>query len=453
MFPVLMMDGTVRWTTEPAGSLTSGCDVRSIHSLSQSPPLKSDRQMTEHALADLTADFTRARADLLDWFTTQAMPLWSTAGTDWVQGGFAEKLDTQGLPVDEPRRTRVVARQVYVFSVACKLGWAGDAPRWVDHGLDFLLKRQQQPDGTFASSVTPEGQVVNARFDLYEQAFALFAMATAYRLDPAARPLLPAASTRVLGALRSGWAHPVIGFEESAPASVPLRSNPHMHLFEAALQWSEALPVGPATSVTPWRALADELATLALRHLIDAPSGLVTELFAAHWEPMPGTDGTLAEPGHQFEWGWLLIRWARQHPNPQHADVVAALAAAKRMVSLAEAHGIDGQRGVAINEINTDLSVRDAHAKLWPQTERIKAWVAMAQQAQAEGQPEAMAQALQAATAAMVGLRAYLHHPVPGAWQEVWRADGSWQPEPVRASSLYHIVCALETLADAADFE
>ena len=96
--------------------------------------------------------------------------------------------------------------------------------------------------------------------------------------------------------------------------------------------------------------------------------------------------------------------------------------------------------------------MRDAHAKLWPQTERIKAWVAMAQLAQAEGDPARMAQALQAATAAMDGLRAYLHHPVPGGWQEVWRADGSWQPEPVRASSLYHIVCALETLADAGDF-
>lgn len=402
--------------------------------------------MTAHNVAAISADFSRVRAELLEWFTTQAMPLWSTAGTDWVQGGFAEKLDAHGSPVDEPRRTRVVARQIYVFSVARKLGWQGDAPRWVTHGLDFLLTRLRQPDGTFASSVTPDGQVVNARFDLYEQAFALFAMATAYRLDPAQHAHLRDVSARLLVALRSGWAHPAIGFEESSPPSVPLRSNPHMHLFEAALQWAEA------TNGGPWCALADELATLALRHLIDAPSGLVTELFAADWAPMPGADGTLAEPGHQFEWGWLLIRWARQHPNPQHPDAMAALAAAQRMVALAEAHGLDRERGIAINELNTDLSVRDAHAKLWPQTERVKAWVAMAQRAHTGGDQTALAQALQAATAAMAGLRAYLHHPVPGGWQEVWRADGTWQPEPVRASSLYHIVCALETLADAGDF-
>lgn len=406
--------------------------------------------MTAHNVAAISADFSLVRAELLEWFTTQAMPLWSTAGTDWAQGGFAEKLDAQGSPVDEPRRTRVVARQIYVFSVARKLGWQGDAPRWVTHGLDFLLTRLRQPDGTFASSVTPDGQVVNARFDLYEQAFALFAMATAYRLDPALHAHLRDVSARLLVALRSGWAHPAIGFEESSPPSVPLRSNPHMHLFEAALQWAEA-ETAPAHSLS-WRTLANELATLALRHLIDAPSGLLTELFAADWGPMPGADGTLAEPGHQFEWGWLLIRWARQHPDPQHPDAVAALAAAQRMVALAEARGLDRERGIAINELNTDLSVRDANAKLWPQTERVKAWVAMAQRAQAGGDQTALAQALQAATAAMAGLRAYLHHPVPGGWQEVWRADGTWQPEPVRASSLYHIVCALETLADAGDF-
>lgn len=399
--------------------------------------------MTMQPVAPLAAHleaFTRARADLLHWFTEQAMPLWSTAGTDWAQGGFAEKLNAQGLPVDEPRRTRVVARQLYVFSVARKLGWQGDAARWIGHGLDFLLNRLKQADGTFASSVTPAGQVVNARFDLYEQAFALFAMATAYRLNPQTGQGLRVASERLLEALRTRWAHPEMGFEESIPPSVPLRSNPHMHLFEAALQWAEV--EGPDQR---WWTLADELAELALQHLINAPSGLVTELFDAHWGPMPGHDGTLAEPGHQYEWGWLLCRWARLRQRPD------ALSAAQRMVGLAEAHGIDRQRGVAINEINTDLSVRDAHAKLWPQTERIKAWVALAQLAQARGDAEALDRALQAATAAMDGLRAYLHHPVAGAWQEVWRADGSWQAEPVRASSLYHIVCALETLVDAGD--
>lgn len=385
--------------------------------------------------------FQVVRTELLEWFAHQAAPLWSTAGTDWQQGGFFEKLDASGAPVEEARRTRVVARQLYVFSVARQLGWEGDHHRWVAHGLDFLINRLQQADHTFASSVTPQGVVVNATFDLYEQAFAMFAMASVFRLDPESFGGLRANAERVLQAVEAGWGHPQIGFEESDPRTLPLRSNPHMHLFEAALQWAEVLPQADNL----WWRLADELAELALTRLIDRDSGLVTELFDGDWQPMPGADGTLAEPGHQFEWGWLLIRWGRAR---QRAD---AIAAAQRMIGLAEQHGVCPQRGVAINEINTDLSWRDANAKLWPQTERVKAWVACAELAAQRADREALAKALQRATAAMQGMKAYLHHPVAGAWQEVWLADGSWKAEPTRASSLYHIVCALDTLHAAGD--
>ena len=182
-------------------------------------------------------EFFATRTDLLGWFAQQAAPLWSTAGTDWNQGGFHEKLDASGGPVEEARRTRVVARQLYVFSVARQLGWAGDHRRWVRHGLDFLLHRLQQSDQTFASSVTPQGEVVNATFDLYEQAFAMFAMATVYRLDPGAFGDLRGRSERVLDAVEAGWGHPQIGFEESAPPTLPLRSNPHMHLGPGDTQW------------------------------------------------------------------------------------------------------------------------------------------------------------------------------------------------------------------------
>lgn len=383
--------------------------------------------------------YAKGKQSLLSWFTTQALPLWSTTGTDWARGGFAEKLTAQGQAVDEARRTRVVARQLYVFSVARKLGWATDPTPWLDHGLSFLFERLRQPDGTYAAGVSPEGALLNARFDLYEQAFALFAMASVHRFDATRYAHLPAQAHQLMDVLEAGWRHPVLGFEEARPRSLPLLSNPHMHLFEAVLQWAEATP----HDASRWLALADELGELALRHLIEAASGLVTERFDGDWQPVAGVDGKRAEPGHQFEWGWLLNRWGvlRQRPD--------ALAAARRMIDLAEAHGICPQRGVAINELLTDLSVHDAHAKLWPQTERIKAWVGRATLARSQGDAAALQQAMQHSTLAMQGLQAYLSSPLPGGWQEVWLASGAWQAEPVRASSLYHIVCALETLADA----
>lgn len=371
------------------------------------------------------------------WFLTQALPLWASQGVDRERGGFFEKLDQNGCPLDEPRRTRVVARQIYVFCVAIKLGWQGDAQALTQHGLDFLLNRLRAPDHTFHSAVTPEGAVVNPRFDLYEQAFALFALASVHKTLPTPAPALIDQANATLAALRHGWSHPVQGFEESQPRSLPLRANPHMHLMEAALQWAEAL--GANSDV--WWHLADELADLALEHMVRPDSGLLTELFDGDWRPAPGQEGSLVEPGHLCEWGWLLLRWGKHRNRPD------GISKARHMIMQADTLGLDTKRGALINEMGSDGQWRDANAKLWPQTERIKAWTQMALLPDAS---EQRSQALARATAAMETLAMYLKHPKAGLWQEVWNEDSSWSSEATRASSLYHIVCALETVHDAA---
>ena len=82
-----------------------------------------------------------ARNRVHDWLFGQALPLWATAGID-DQDRFFEKLDFNGRPVTGvPRRTRVQARQIYVFCEATALGWAGGRgpaqagrPRAVEEG-------------------------------------------------------------------------------------------------------------------------------------------------------------------------------------------------------------------------------------------------------------------------------------------------------------------------------
>jgi mannose-6-phosphate isomerase len=387
-------------------------------------------------------DWVRTRATWRAWFLEEAFPLWSTRGVDRVQGGFFEKLDAHGVPVAEPRRTRVAARQLYVMSVAPRLGWPASTTGLMRHGLDFLLTQLRGPDGTFAASFDVQSGQRHDTFDLYEQAFALFALASVHQTDRTAFADLPGIALDTLKRLRAGWQHPLGGFHESAPPQAPLRSNPHMHLLEAALQWHQA-----CQGDTPeWAELADEVVALALDHLLHQPSGLVTEWFDLDWSPMPGVLGTEAEPGHQFEWGWLLMRWALA--RPAHARRTKALAAARRMIDLGERLGVDAQRGVAINVLDTDGCWRDPCAKLWPQTERVKAWVARAELA--ENAADA-AWALNKATEAARTLQRYLDHPIRGAWQESLDAQNRWQSQDTRASSLYHIVYALETACGLRD--
>ena len=57
------------------------------------------------------------------------------------------------------------------------------------------------------------------------------------------------------------------GFDSGMSERTPLLSNPHMHLFEAALAW-QAVSADPA-----WGALADEICGIALKHFIDPRTG------------------------------------------------------------------------------------------------------------------------------------------------------------------------------------
>jgi len=328
-------------------------------------------------------------------------------------------LDHQGKPVQANRRARVQARQIYVYATAGDLGWDGPWQDAVEHGLDFFLKNYLRPDGLFRTIVAPDGQAVDDRAWLYDQAFALFATAQAARVLPG-RSDLRATAHSLIEAIQS-WRLTEGGFEEP-PAVFNYQSNPHMHLLEASLAWAE-IDDHPV-----WRATADHLVDLALSKFIDE-RGALHEFFAPGWARAAGIDGRIIEPGHQFEWAWLLERWARLR-NRDDAHL-----AALRMFKIGAAWGLDKERGVATQQLLDDGSIHDDVARLWPQTELIKASVIMADPAQA--------------STAIDGLKLYLDKPVPGTWWDKLHPDGSWVDEPAPASSFYHIICAIAELSAA----
>jgi mannose-6-phosphate isomerase len=282
----------------------------------------------------------------------------------------------------------------------------------------------------FRTLVRPDGSPADDTVWIYDQAFALFAMAEAARVSPdpsilteAARALLQALDQRRLAAG---------GFLE-ASREHPYQSNPHMHLFEASLAWRAVDPAGP------WDALADEVANLALTQFIDANGGL-HEFFAEDWSFEPGVDGRIVEPGHQFEWAWLLERWSKLRGHP------GAHAAAVRLFEIGSTYGVDRGRGVAFDQLLDDFSIHQPNARLWPQTERIKAAVALAASAES---PAARANYLKEAVLGVEGLRTYLDVPVRGAWRDKMKPNGTFIDEPAPASSFYHIVCAIAELQGA----
>ncbi|MDP9044554.1 MAG: AGE family epimerase/isomerase [Pseudomonadota bacterium] len=375
----------------------------------------------------------RIGTELQDWLVHQALPRWIETGIDRERGGFFERLDRSGRAVEAPRRTRVVARQIYVFATAARRGWHEEADRWVEHGLRFLCERLRLADGTFARSIAVDRRGGDSSFDLYEQAFALFALASACRGRPD-RAALRGMAEELLATLRENFAHPHAGFEEARPRTLPLRANPHMHLLEAALAWVE---ISHGDDRTVWVELADELVALCLDRFVAPKNGALRENFDGDWRPLSGPAGQLVEPGHQFEWAWLLGRWAESARGQ-----APACAAARRLRELGEAHGVDGSRGVAVNALDTALATTDAAAKLWPQTERVRAWVQAWSQADT---PSDAALARGRLVEAARGLARYLLPAPAGLWEEQMGPDGRFDGQESRASSLYHIVAAIES--------
>jgi mannose/cellobiose epimerase-like protein (N-acyl-D-glucosamine 2-epimerase family) len=377
--------------------------------------------------AEVLATLKREHQLLRRWLLNDAYPLWATQGYDRLRGGFEESLTGAGPSAHQPRRARVQARQIYSFARGASLGWNSDeARRLATQGLKYFLAYYRRSDGLFRTLVAPDGKPLDERAFLYDQAFVLLALAESERLLRPGPELVDAARA-LRSALYRHLKRPGAGFSSGVPDALPLLSNPHMHLLEAALSW---MSVG---NDAEWRTLADEIVTLALGRFIDAGSGALRENFDEHWVPLAGSAGRIVEPGHQFEWAWLLLCWAR-------AGGAGSSQAAATLVQIGETHGI--RDGVAVNALLDDFSIHDAEARLWPQTERLKAAALMAATTQ---DPRYWSMAARAAQ----GLRRYLDTEVPGLWHDRLKPDGQFVQQSAPASSFYHIVCAIAELGAA----
>ncbi|HVZ29429.1 MAG TPA: AGE family epimerase/isomerase [Asticcacaulis sp.] len=380
----------------------------------------------------LKANLEEMQTSLRIWLFDQALPLWWRTGGDLEKGGFFEKINLDGVPYDIDRRTRVAARQVFSYALAQRMGYKGDCDGPIDQGLKWLDGPARNPEtGLLYAVLKPSGEVVRGEFDFYDHAFAMLAYASAFRVRPH-DTLLEEKGVFIRDSIIRIYSHPVRGFEESNPRTLPLKANPHMHMFEACLAWIEA------GGDDKWREIAAMIADLCLDNFLDPKTGALREFFDGDWNPMPGEAGRVLEPGHQFEWAWLFLRWADKTGDAKYAR------AANRLMDIAEVIGTDPARDVTFNELWDDFTPKDRNARLWPQTERTKAFVAAAEAAPTPAEKEAdIAKALQAAA----GLKLYLSTDMVGLWRDRMKADGTFEIEPAPASSLYHIICAVDELS------
>lgn len=382
-----------------------------VDRIRQTSPAHAEGRRSPTQFADQARGFDQ-------WMRLSALPLWGSLGVD-ESGAFREALDRSGADASPFRRARVQARQAYVFSAAGQLGWEGPWRRLVREGLDRFEATNLRVDGLYRTRVSPGGSALDDTASLYDQAFALLSFAGAAQagVEPERMVDRGHALRRALARL----AFPGGGWREDA--GHPHQSNAHMHLFEACLAWEVVEPG------REWTGMADEIAGLARRYFVDPTGGFLREYFEPDWSPAEGKAGRLVEPGHQFEWAWLLTRWGEARGDDWAREAAGRLFQAGM-------RGIDHARGVAMDEMDERLAVRSARARLWPQTERLKAALILGDQVPASHASEALK-----------GLQLYLEPT--GLWRDKMEPDGRFIDEPAPASSLYHIAAAWVQLRDA----
>lgn len=337
--------------------------------------------------------------------------------------GPAEAVDADETPIDDGVRTVMPqARLAYVWTHA---GLLGDAVA-AGAGRDAIARVHRDfwdpKRGGWVRAVGPRGEVVDATLDTYDQAFALFALAWHYRATGDARARAIACETLRRLDIDAGDA--VLGGYQEARGAAPRaeqRQNPHMHLLEAFLAWQAVDPN------QCWLDHATSIVRLFRDRFCDPGNGTLIEFFDHRWQAsLPR--GALREPGHHFEWVWLLRRYEEASGDSGVRPMAATLH------RFAMAHGLDAA-GRVVDVTDRGGKVVEATQHLWPQTERLKAHLAMYEWTRDAAE-------LEAASAVLQDIRR--HWMRRGfSWHNGLDAGGVPLREPTPVRVLYHLFLAV----------
>jgi mannose/cellobiose epimerase-like protein (N-acyl-D-glucosamine 2-epimerase family) len=369
--------------------------------------------------------------EYLAWMHDKSLPFWLARGTDDVSGFFWERLDLDGAPVASSElRVRTQARQIYVFAHAASLGMmpADDALALAERALARLRQSAWAPDGRpgWVHRLHADGSVADPRRDLYDHAFILHALGWFVRATEDGRSRKWIDETvcfidTALAAPHGGWA-------ESDRRELPRRQNPHMHSFEAFLALYESIgsPI--------YLARAAELFGLFRTRFFRDDEGLLREFFGPSWEIGESHGSHQLDPGHMFEWVWLLRRYARASSRPVD-DLCAALFSAGTRL------GLDQSCGFIADAVDATGRRLVESRRLWPQTEYLKALLV---QHEAGRDPNLLQEAENLSHRL---LSSYLANCASGTWRDQFNFDGVGMTETVPASTLYHLFAAAAEIA------
>ena len=363
---------------------------------------------------ELTALF----AAVQQHFREVIVPLWQGLGWNAELALPYEALDAEHRPLPPQRyRAMACARQLYLFS---SLIGEPAVPTAQDRAAALFRSLQQHfhdaEHGGWFYSIDAYGLPLDQRKDLYTHAFIIFACAHYWAKvrEPLVESVLNAALevVAVRFATDDGLYEASLDRDWSSLESGPLQ-NPLMHLAEAFLA---TLAVREDAGVqTALGRLCDALQ----RRFIDRQHGVMME------KPLGAVDNWF-EPGHQFEWFFLL------ESSPQLKGTLLH-SALERAFVYAEQAGVDPQTGTVSGMLDINGTVRDGTQRIWAQAEYLRALTLR------PGSQELLGRQLNALQ------QRFLH---AGGWYECLDAAGTVSRRDMPSTTPYHLATCYRGLLD-----
>jgi mannose/cellobiose epimerase-like protein (N-acyl-D-glucosamine 2-epimerase family) len=366
------------------------------------------------AKSELSAVFTTVQQHFMDVI----VPLWQGPGWNAEMALPYEALDAQHQPLPPQRyRAMACARQLFLFS-----SFIGH-PQVADAGIRAaaLFRSLQQhfhdaEHGGWFYSIDPQGAPLDRRKDLYTHAFIIFACAHYWAKvrEPLVESVLNAALHVVAEQFADGDGlyESVLDEHWSSLGAGPLQ-NPLMHLAEAFLATLEVREDAQTL------AALDALAEAMQRRFVDIEHGVMLE------KPLDAVDNW-SEPGHQFEWFYLLESSEHLRGTPLHRSLTTAFAHA-------EEQGVDQVTGAVVAMLEVDGSVKDGTQRIWAQAEYLRA---LTLRPDSEALLARQLNALQ---------QRFLH---PAGWNECLDSQGQVSRSDMPSTTPYHLATCYIGLAE-----
>ncbi|SFX97073.1 MULTISPECIES: AGE family epimerase/isomerase [unclassified Pseudomonas] len=346
------------------------------------------------------------------------VPMWQGPGWNADLALPYEALDAGHAPLPPQRyRAMACARQLYVFS-----SLMGEVPGAAERASALFRSLQRHfhdaEHGGWFYSIDPQGAPLDSTKDLYTHAFILFACAHYWAKvgEPLVESVLNAALQVIAQRFAShdGLYEASLGRDWSELGTGPLQ-NPLMHLAEAFLA---VLSVrDDATVRQALLALCDGMS----ERFIDPQQRVMME------KPLGAVDNWY-EPGHQFEWYYLLassplLRGGTLHTALEHS------------FDQSERQGVDMKSGAvcAMLDPQPQATPRDATQRIWAQAEYLRALTLR------PGNQGALLRQLQALQ------QHFLHNR---GWNECLDADGVVSRRDMPSTTPYHLLTCYRGLAE-----